>query len=350
MTTAVEVQGPRAATASAVDPPMGVSCPSNLHLSVGCPGSGLAPLPERVEQKYFVRPQRQSLALALLRRTCRVEALHPADQVNSLYFDTPDLDQHERSLAGEYAKDKIRIRWYGEEYNPHHTDGMDGEDMPAQSVSADGAEGPTVQVWLELKSRRGFASMKQRLPFDVPATALAFSALSRGIVPADLLMRTMAGFGFIARRRLVSVVAISYRRFRFVEPETGSRVSIDSHIRSSVIMPGIGRGERGLELPGAVVEVKGSLFDLPRSLHRLAEIGTSWTRYSKYSSSLEGHEAVAGSASRLWPTGMMDSTPGILARVRTTGWVSAAGTGDGETGEPGSSRHAPRLVDEYETE
>ena len=74
--------------------------------------------------------------------------------------------------------------------------------------------------------------------------------------------------------------------------------------------PGLGRGERGLELPGAIVEVKGATFDVPPPLRDLAEIGSSWTRYSKYSSSIDAHATTRGSVSRLWPYGMMEALPG----------------------------------------
>jgi len=128
----------------------------------------------------------------------------------------------------------------------------------------------------------------------------------------------MAGFGFFARGPLHPVVAISYWRYRFVEPRSGFRISMDSHIRSSMVMPGVGSGERGLELPGMVVEVKGPRFELPAALRQLTEIGCSWTRYSKYSSSLDGHDAEMGTVSRLWPTGTIEERPGTLARVRPT--------------------------------
>jgi hypothetical protein len=80
-------------------------------------------------------------------------------------------------------------------------------------------------------------------------------------------------------------------------------------------MPGLGIGERGLELPGAVVEVKGAVFDMPVPLLQLAQIGSSWTRYSKYASSLDAHAATRGGVSRLWPSGMMEKEPGVLAVV-----------------------------------
>lgn len=249
----------------------------------------------RVEQKYFVAPAMMGSALALLRRTCRWDGEYPEEQINSLYFDTIDLDQHQRSLAGEFAKDKVRIRWYGA--------------WPQDAAPAPPPAGGLVPVWLELKSRRGFASTKQRRPLQVSAEALAPDSLSRGIVPITMLGQTMAGFGFFTAGRLFPVVAISYWRRRFVEPRTGFRVALDSRIRSTVVMPGLGRGEQGLELPGAVIEVKGPTMDLPPCLRQAAELGSSWTRYSKYSSSLEAHSASLGGVSRLWPSGTMHAEP-----------------------------------------
>jgi hypothetical protein len=318
---------------------------ANLHLSVACLAVDRPPLSQRVEQKFFVTPKNESLAFALLRRTCRADSFHPLGQVNSLYFDTPDLEQHDRSVSGELAKDKIRVRWYGEEYDPHRGRG--------RALLADGtgesAEEWTTEVWLELKSRRGFVSTKQRLPLEVPVWGLAFPALPRGIVPGSTLARTMAGFGFMARGQLRPVVAISYRRYRFVEPETGFRVSIDSHIRSSLVMPGVGRGERALELPGAVVEVKGPIFELPRALGQIGDIGAAWTRYSKYSSSLEAHEAVSGSVSRLWPSGMMEPEMEQLARLRKLKTTPVTRPEEISVEEWAAERLAPRFIGHYET-
>jgi len=312
-------------------------CPPNLHISAASRAKTAPRLGERVEQKFFVLPNRESAAFALLRRTCRADSEHPVGQVNSLYFDTPDLDQHQRSDSGEFAKDKVRIRWYGEEHDPHVTAVARCSDRNEAARTADDS---VVRVWLELKSRRGFASTKQRLVLEVPGSRLAFAALPQGIIPPITLARTMAGFGFFTYAPLCPVIVISYWRYRFVEPETGFRISIDSHIRSSTVMPGLGRGERGLELPGAVVEIKGPRFDLPRSLREIAEIGSSWTRYSKYSSSLEAHETAAGSVSRLWPSGMMSGEPGSLGRIDKK--VAPK--------EPGIPQAAPRFVEEYETE
>lgn len=285
---------------SAVPHEADLSLTPNLHVHAS--SAGRPTLHERAEQKFFVAPRKAGWALALLRTSCRWDDRYPEEQINSLYFDTTDLDQYERSLSGEFAKDKVRIRWYGAEHDPHRASSR-RECPPAPPRS------PRVRAWLELKSRRGFASTKQRTVVEVQADALTFASLAEGIVPAITLMQTTAGFGFFAAGRLHPVIAVSYWRYRFVEPRTGFRVSLDSHIRSSMVMPGIGHGERGLELPGAVIEVKGPSLDVPLCLRQVTEVGSSWTRYSKYSSSLEAHMSDMGTVSRLWPSGTMYTEP-----------------------------------------
>jgi len=156
-----------------------------------------------------------------------------------------------------------------------------------------------------LKERRGFLCTKQRSAVQVAAHMLRPDALGQGIVPASLLIGSMAAFGFFASKRLCPVVAISYWRRRFVEPRTGFRVAFDTDIRSSMVMTGIGRGERGLRLPGAVVEVKGVTADFPTSLRGLADLGSSWTRFSKYAGSIDAHAADLCSVSRSWPSGVL---------------------------------------------
>ena len=301
--------------------------PSNLHVSESA--LGLARLPERMERKFFVVPERAGAVLALLRRICRYDTDFPEEQINSLYFDTPDLDQHERSISGEYTKDKVRIRWYGVELDPHrrrarevavgadHGTATRNAGPGATAAHADARPSRTVRVWLERKSRQGFASTKQREVIEVAARALEPERLGRGIVPTRVVVETMAGFGFYAPGPMVPVVLISYWRHRFTEPVTGFRVALDSHVRSTLVRPGIGHGERALELPGVIVEVKGPRYEVPPTLRSLAAFGTSWTRFSKYSSSLDAHVSRPGSVSRLWPSGVMVEAAGCPVRLRS---------------------------------
>ncbi len=238
-------------------------------------------LPERFERKYYIVPAKTGLAYGLLCQICIADSQYPSEQINSLYFDTPDLDQYERSSSGDFRKDKIRIRWYGEEKNLY---GMQS-------------------VFIELKSRRGFTGIKQRLQLEVPAEDLAPENLAKGIVPRTVLMRTLAKFNFFPRDMLIPVIRISYWRYRFSDIMTRQRVSLDCHIRSTMIMPGPGNGEKELELPGSVIEIKGRAMELPPTLQRTGILDTDWTRFSKYSACIDAQNETAGSIGRLSPSG-----------------------------------------------
>lgn len=235
----------------------------------------------RIERKFYILPRHIGLAYALLRQVCRLDSEYPEEQINSLYFDTADLEQHNRSLAGEFRKDKVRIRWYG-------TDKDYQNEVP---------------VFLELKSREGLASSKQRHRLVIPAENLKLSSLSSGIVPKSKLIDTMSGFGYFPTKPLKPIIKISYWRYRFTEMLTGVRVTLDCHIRSTMVAREIGYGERELELPGGVIEVKGPNFELPVTLRRMKIMDLDWSRFSKYSSCIDSHEGRLGTVGRLSPSG-----------------------------------------------
>jgi len=236
---------------------------------------------QRFERKFYIIPQNIDLAYALLRQFCRPDNEYPHGRINSLYFDTPDLDQHERSASGEFNKDKVRIRWYGEY-----------ETLPE-----------IVTVFLELKSRRGFASSKKREKFQVSSEALRVNRLRAGIIDRKVLGNTVAGFGHFTQQPLRPIITISYSRYRFTEIFSGVRVSLDYDIRSTFVAQGFGNGERELPLRGAVIEVKGPTMELPTTLRRMKLLDTDWSRFSKYSHCIDSHLEDPGAMARLWPSG-----------------------------------------------
>jgi hypothetical protein len=238
-------------------------------------------LPERFERKYYLAPREVGFAYGLLRQICPPAREYPSEQINSLYFDTAGMEQHDRSSSGDYYKDKVRLRWYG-------------EDNQLNGIQA---------IFLELKSRRGFTSTKRRLRLQVPAESLALANLRRGIVPKTLLTNTLARFGYFPSEILLPIIRISYWRYRFSEIMTEQRVSLDCNIRSTMIIPGSGNGEKELELPGAVVEIKGKSMELPEALKRARILDTDWTRFSKYSACIDAHIEKPGTVGRLSPSG-----------------------------------------------
>ena len=241
---------------------------------------------QRIERKFFVKPRDIGFAHALLRQVCRPDSEYPVGQINSLYFDTADLDQHERSASGEYRKDKVRIRWYGE-----------NNAMPQMAP-----------VFLELKSRRGFASSKRRDKFPVSRDKLEPDQLGAGIIDRTVLTNTIAGFGHFPSSPLRPIITISYLRYRFTEMLSGFRVSLDHNIRSTFVAREFGYGEKELPLIGGVIEVKGSSMELPGTLRKIKLLNTDWSRFSKYSHCIDTHLTDLGTVGRLWPSGRM---PGV---------------------------------------
>lgn len=236
---------------------------------------------QRFERKFFIVPSNIGFAYALLRQVCRPDNKYPAGQINSLYFDTPDLDQHTKSTSGEFRKDKVRIRWYDTLAD------YDGE----------------VPAFLELKSRQGFASSKKRQKLAVPAEKLEPCNLSAGIIERTALANTIAGFGHFPEKPLRPIIAISYHRYRFSEMLSGIRVSLDYNIQSTIVAPRLGHGEQVLPLRGGVIEVKGPTMELPYTLRRMRLLDTEWSRFSKYSHCIESHLTGPSDMSRLWPSG-----------------------------------------------
>ena len=120
---------------------------------------------QRFERKFFILPKYIGFAYSFLRQFCLPDKEYPISTVHSLYFDTVDLDQYNRSDSGDYSKDKVRIRWYDEE----HT------------------KGDTIPIFIELKTRHGFASSKQRKRIVIPIEDTETVRLSKGIVSKMIL-------------------------------------------------------------------------------------------------------------------------------------------------------------------
>jgi hypothetical protein len=240
----------------------------------------------RLERKFFVLPRNLGFAYALLRQFCRLDQEYPEERVNSLYFDTDDLEQYVKSSSGEFRKNKVRIRWY------HAIDDYQEE----------------VPIFLELKSREGFSSNKHRQQLKVPVTHLEETALSKGIIPMTTIIDTLANFGHYPKTPVHPIIVISYWRYRFTEFLTGIRVTLDYNIRSTIIRRSLGYGERELKMAGGVIEVKGHKMELPVTLRRMRLLDLDWSRFSKYSYCLDSHLSKPGTIARQWPSGRIAET------------------------------------------
>ncbi len=236
---------------------------------------------QRFERKFFVNPLKKGIARALLSHLCLQDGEYPDNRINSLYFDTADLDEYHKSNEGDYKREKVRIRWY---------------DDPRKQQGE-------VPVWLELKYKRGFAGKKKRKKFLVPAEKLCNMRSNNTILERNVILHTLSEFGYFPEKPLLPTIVITYRRLRFVEIMTGVRLSFDWDIGSFWVSPWIGFSQTHLKLQGAIIEIKGPTMQIPRSLRSLHTLGADWSRFSKYASCIDAQMEIPDSAGQLWPSG-----------------------------------------------
>jgi hypothetical protein len=239
---------------------------------------------ERFERKFFIPPAKANFARSLLSHICLPDRKYPQGTINSLYFDTPDLDHFQKSDDGNYERDKIRIRWYD---NPGNLEGI-------------------VPVYLELKSKRGFISRKKRRKILVSAERLKRIQNKNTIVNMNIISGILTEFGYFSKESLVPVIVITYKRFRFIEILTGARLSFDCRISSTLTNHSLGHNRLNLMLEGGVIEIKSSSMEIPVSIRSLIKLGTDWTRFSKYAGCLESQKEKPGSVGSLWPSGRIE--------------------------------------------
>jgi hypothetical protein len=254
------------------------------RLETGNTKTGQDQIWERFERKFFVPPAKTIFARSLLSHTCLPDGKYPQGTINSLYFDTPDLDHFQKSDDGNYERDKICIRWYD---NPGDLKGM-------------------VPVYLELKSKKGFVSRKKRRKIFVPAERLKRIQYDDTIVARNVISGTLTEFGYFSKEPLIPVIVVTYRRFRFTEIMTGTRLSFDWRICSTLTNHVLGHTRLNLMLEGGVIEIKSPTVEIPVSLRSLVELGTDWTRFSKYAGCLESQMEKPGSVGCLWPSGRIE--------------------------------------------
>jgi hypothetical protein len=126
--------------------------------------------------------------------------VHPARQVNSIYFDTLDLDSFAENLAGISERRKARLRWYGRSH-----------------CNAAGV--------FEVKYKRNRLGWKQSQPIEQPLDIDGscwrdlLGTLRRELSPQLRL--------FLAEDRVPSVL-LSYQREYYQSFDGSTRVTLDS--------------------------------------------------------------------------------------------------------------------------
>lgn len=215
------------------------------------------------ELKFTLPQARVPIVLRWLRSVCRPDETYAPAFVWSIYYDTATWRALAEKLNSDYLKTKVRLRWYS-------------------AFDAPPGDGPS---FAEAKFRVGSRREKVRVRTTWPASWLSAAPLE------DPELWRLADWvrphGVLLHEVHHPMLTIRYRRYRFVEPVSGTRISLDTDI----LVPAANRrfvsSSNRAPLPVAVVEVKGTTTELPRALHALVHLGCRRRSFSKYSAAYQ---------------------------------------------------------------
>ena len=217
------------------------------------------PIPSAGERelKFALPASRVHLARRRLDSLCRRDPEFPAAVVWTIYYDTPALASLGEKINSDYLKRKIRVRWYSD---------LDGR-----------VSGP---AFVEAKLRLGTRRSKARARLPYPAEEIAGWDLQEPrLLTLPLMLQDQ---GILGHTSWQPMMRLRYRRDRFVEPFTRSRVSLDADIAGSAANPRFLSAPNLLPLATAVLEVKGSGHELPAALRPLLALGLHKRSFSKF--------------------------------------------------------------------
>lgn len=224
-----------------------------MSTGVAAPPSGGTSL-ER-ELKYVVPAGTALLARSLVATLCRADPRYPAAVVSTIYYDTPDLDLLSEKINSDYLKTKVRLRWY----------------TPNRGAP---------NAFLEIKSRVG--TLRHKVRVQTPMSGMIAADLPLDDPALLRVLEVARPLGIPLPAPLHPAVLLRYERHRFVEPVSGSRVSVDVDIEALRGNPRIVGNAFSHRLPHGVIEIKGPGDDLPRVLAPLLRVGARRAAFSKY--------------------------------------------------------------------
>lgn len=181
---------------------------------------------------------------------------YPARHVNNIYFDTANLLSYNDNLEGVFERFKIRLRWYGDLWNPDKS--------------------PKIEV----KRKKGLAGFKDS--FDVP---LQLS----GECPTNLELKSAIGEANIPKTLIDKLHNFSpslinrYNRRYFVSYDNRFRVTVDKDLQfyagSSFLSPFM---QESVKLNKVIVELKLHSSEISNGSEISSILPFRMTKSSKY--------------------------------------------------------------------
>lgn len=216
-----------------------------------------------IEKKYALVNAARGPVLEWLEGACSPDPVYSTGSISSLYYDTLQANFYEEKRNSDYIKTKVRLRWY--------------------TNLAELSDKVEVPCFLEVKRKIGSTRQKRRVPLNVYAGELRQPFSSELLHTAPELVSEL---GFHPLELLLPSAVIEYKRHRFVDAQSGARVSLDFNITCPIANPTLLVESSPVILDEAVLEVKGDNDDLPMTLrpirHQLRR-----EAFSKYARCLE---------------------------------------------------------------
>jgi len=213
------------------------------------------------ELKFNVPDRSLGNLKQILYGLCTKDDLYETTFVHSLYFDTSDFDFAMEKAASDYLKSKIRIRFYSSSADP--------------LVSLDS------KCYFEVKNKIGSVRDKQRITLDIKSYQLFQEQGFKDI--QSLVDAKINELGCDVPGKVSPAFFVSYRRSRFKDLFSGSRIALDSDIVARATPQNkLGLANREFCLDMNVLEVKGTGKALPFNLRILTALDIKKFAFSKY--------------------------------------------------------------------
>jgi hypothetical protein len=214
----------------------------------------------RIETKYIsARPQ---FSFGIMKSIFSKDPEFYENYIFNIYFDTPSMTFLQDKLNGDLHRQKIRIRWYGET-----------PDIIIPKTAK-----------LECKQKIGAGGLKKAEKVVMPSGSV--QALLRAESWRKIFVQSLPENLASPSLSLTPVMLSRYRRRRFVDPTTKTRLSFDDQICSLALSPAmLQQGIHPTKLTDSVIEVKNDTGEMPDFLKLTDHLRI--TSFSKYSNLLE---------------------------------------------------------------
>lgn len=219
---------------------------------------------QHIEQKFIFDVRYDEMILDWLFHTCIPDPFYYSGTVSTIYYDTPALQFYDEKNDGNFEKCKVRLRWYSD---------INGPDRVSE-----------VKCFLELKRKYGSLCKKERIGVLISSDTLNDHPFSDDVI-LNLPDRVYE-LGYFPPGYLVPTVLIKYNRYRFVDPQSRSRIAMDTDIRCTHINQSFFPAVAPAFVDNGVLEVKGDRAVKLESLRPIASYLIK-SSFSKYAGCLE---------------------------------------------------------------